>query len=63
MTRPEYKPRPNDDLVEPLYAGLRDQDQASVPEARPRPRGLWIAWLVAALALASLVGALYGYLS
>jgi len=52
MTEP-YSKRPNDDLVEPLFAGIQDADEASVPQP-PAGRSR-VALVLFALALA-LVG-------
>lgn len=63
MDAKEYKPRPDDDLVEPLYAGLRDPADPAAPESGPSVRGLWIVWLAGILAVMSLVVALVWYLA
>lgn len=53
MDSQEPKPRQHDNLVEPLYAGLQQEAEPKVLEKRHQ-RGLWIAWIAGALAVASL---------
>ena len=66
MPKPNRSPRPNDKLVEPLFAAL-DEDSASQPEpqseSQPQSTGepkakLLLPWLVAFLAAACLMAAL-----
>ena len=63
MDSTEYRPRPDDDLVEPLYAGLRGPEDPGTPESGSPTRGLWIVWLAGASALGSLIVALVWYLA
>jgi hypothetical protein len=42
----EYRPRPDDHLVEPLFGGLRDADEAGSRGHR-RGRILWVLFALA----------------
>ena len=55
MSQEPWKPRPNDDLVEPLFGGLRGQ--AEEGPRGSKKAGLIVAWLAGARAVGCLLAA------
>lgn len=55
---PEWKPRPDDDLVEPLFGGLRGASEESAPEPAREHRLRALRRLLILVALGALVAKL-----